>query len=147
MDWLQNLFDWFKQNQSLVWWLTIGSAVLFVATLLAIPWIVSRLPVDYFRRDDDHRPHWFEQHPAVYAAVLVLKNVLGAVLVLGGIAMLVLPGQGILSILIGTSLLSLPGKRRMQRWIVRRPAVMRGLNWIRRRAGKPPLEPPDEPST
>ena len=83
---------------------------------------------------------------AVYAAALVFKNTLGAVLVLGGLAMLVLPGQGVLSILIGTSLLSLPGKRRLERWIVRSRAVMRGLNWIRRRAGQPPLEPPEDPA-
>jgi hypothetical protein len=143
-DWLNNVFDWFGRNQALVWGLTIGSAALFVATLLAIPWIVSRLPADYFRRDSEHQPRWYERHPAVFVAVLVLKNVVGAVLVLGGIAMLVLPGQGVLSILIGTSLLSLPGKRRLQRWIVSRPAVMRGLNWIRRRAGQPPLEPPEQ---
>ena len=144
-DWLHNIFEWFGQNKPLVWGLTIGSAALFVLTLLAIPWIINRLPADYFRRGPEHKPRWFERHPALYAAVLVLKNALGAVLVLGGLAMLVLPGQGVLSILIGTSLLSLPGKRRLERWIVRRRAVMRGLNWIRRRGGQPPLQPPEEP--
>ena len=143
--WLNNVIEWFGQNKPLVWGLTIGSGALFVVTLLAIPWIVARLPSDYFRRDHEHQPRWFERHPAVYAAALVVKNLLGAVLVLGGIAMLVLPGQGILSILIGTSLLSFPGKRRLEQWIISRPAVMRGLNWMRRRAGRPPLEPPDSP--
>jgi Putative transmembrane protein (PGPGW) len=143
MEWFQDLHDWIDRNKGLFWGLSIASGVIFLASLLAIPWFVARLPADHFRRGHQHRPRWFERHPALYVAALVFKNVLGAMLVLAGIAMLVLPGQGILSILVGASLLSLPGKRRLELWIVRRPSVMRALNWIRRRARKPPLEPPD----
>jgi hypothetical protein len=56
------------------------------------------------------------------------------------------PGQGILTILIGVMLLDFPGKRRLERWLVRRPAVFKGINRIRARFDKPPLvldEPAD----
>jgi len=58
-----------------------------------------------------------------------------------GIIMLVLPGQGIFTILIGIMLLNFPGKYRLERWIVARRPVLRSINWLRRRAGRAPLVP------
>ena len=71
----------------------------------------------------------------------------GAALALAGIvlAMPLVPGQGILTILIGLSLLDFPGKRKMELKLIRLRAVRRGINWIRARAQQPPLElPPRE---
>ena len=143
-EWFEGFQNWFDENRALFWWVTAASAIVFVGTLLAIPWIVARIPADYFRRDRKHRPAWFDRYPALRIAVLIIKNLLGAVFVLAGIAMLILPGQGVLCILIGISLLNFPGKRRLERWLISRPSVMRAINWLRRRAGKPPLEPPEE---
>ena len=58
---------------------------------------------------------------------------------LAGIAMLVLPGQGVLAILIGIMLLDVPGKYRFERWLVMRPPVWRAVAWLRTKAGKDPL--------
>jgi len=49
------------------------------------------------------------------------------------------PGQGILTILIGVMLLNFPGKRRLERWLVSRPRVLPVINGLRARFGKPPL--------
>ncbi len=68
-------------------------------------------------------------------------------MVLAGIvlAMPLVPGQGILTILIGLSLLDFPGKRKMELKLIRLRAVRRGINWIRARAQQPPLDlPPRE---
>jgi len=65
------------------------------------------------------------------------------VLVLLGVIMLVTPGQGLLTLLIGLLLLNFPGKYRLERWLVLRPGVLRGLNWLRRRHGEPPFEAPE----
>jgi hypothetical protein len=67
---------------------------------------------------------------------------LALVLVVLGVAMLVLPGQGILAILLGVMLGDFPGKLRLQQWILARPNVMKTLNWLRRKFKKPPLEKP-----
>jgi hypothetical protein len=59
-----------------------------------------------------------------------------------------LPGQGVLTILAGLSLLSFPGKRRLQLRLLRIPAIHRAIDALRRRAGRPPLhldEPPGAP--
>ena len=49
------------------------------------------------------------------------------------------PGQGILTMLLGVMLLSLPGKRRCEQWLVSRRRVRAGIDRIRGRFGKPPL--------
>jgi hypothetical protein len=123
-------------TKQLWWWLTIISIVTFVGSLLGMPAIVNRLPSDYFARDPALRG------PAPHPVLRILRNVFGLALVLGGIAMLVLPGQGLLTILIGLGLMDFPGKWRLMRWFVGRPGVLKALNWIRRRGNKPPMMPP-----
>lgn len=115
-----------------------ASVVMFVGSLVAIPWLLVRLPADYF--DTRVERHWMRgSHPVLRAAGLLVKNLLGGVFVLAGIAMLVLPGQGILTILIGISLLDFPGKRRLEAQLVGQPTVLRGINAIRARFGRPPV--------
>lgn len=109
--------------------LGIVSVVLFVATLATIPWLVRRLPVDYFVRLPPKHP----------LPVLLLRNVLGFALIAAGIAMLVLPGQGILTILVGVSIVDLPVKHRIMRWLLRRPKVQEYVQLLRSKGGKPPL--------
>jgi hypothetical protein len=53
--------------------------------------------------------------------------------------MLVLPGQGLLTIIIGLVLMEFPGKYHAERWVINRPAVLAAINWIRLKAGKPKL--------
>jgi hypothetical protein len=64
---------------------------------------------------------------------------LGAILVAAGLAMLMLPGQGILTILIGLGVMNFPGKYRLERWIISRPTVLKAVNWIRSKSHHPPL--------
>ena len=123
----------------------VGAASLaaFVGGLLALPWLAARIPADYFlgdrppaavsRRTGRPRPAW-----AVWAGRLG-RNAAGGVLILAGAAMLVLPGQGVLTMLAGLILTDLPGKRRLEKAVVRRRLVLRGLNALRRRRGVEPL--------
>jgi len=115
-----------------------GSVFLFFACVLSIQWFVSRLPADYFARDDEQRPSMIE-NPRTRTLFHVGKNALGVVLLLAGIAMLVLPGQGMLTILVALVLIEFPGKRRLQRKLVSRPRILRAMNALRRRAGREPL--------
>ena len=56
-----------------------------------------------------------------------------------GIAMLVLPGQGVLTIVIGIMLLDFPGKYRFERRLVAYGPVLKAINGIRRAARRQPL--------
>jgi len=121
-------------------WLLLGvvSGVFFIATLIAIPVLIVRLPNDYFIQN--HRRTWLQnRHPALRVSAYVIKNLLGYVFLLVGVAMLVLPGQGILTMLIGVSLMDFPGKQKLQRKLIGQPAVLRTINRIRQKFGKKPL--------
>jgi len=119
-------------------WLTVGSLIGFIGTLIAIPFIMVRLPSDYF---DIRVPrHWMkDHHPMLRLIGLVVKNVVGIVFLLAGFAMLFLPGQGILTMLIGISLLDFPRKRELEAKIVGQPTVLQALNAMRAKFEKPPL--------
>ena len=130
------------QLETVLWWASGLSLVGFVGTLIAVPWVVSRLPGDYFNREQ--REVWRNLAGEPWYALLLgaLKNVLGALLVLLGLIMLVTPGQGLLTLLVGLLLMNFPGKYQLERWLVRRPGVMKALDWLRKRKGQPPFEPP-----
>ena len=114
------------------------SIVGFVGSVIAIPWILIRLPQDYFC--ESHPRTWLkDRHPVLRLIALALKNFVGWILLLGGIAMLVLPGQGLLTILIGVSLMDFPGKRAIERKLVSRPLILQAINRIRQRFDRPPL--------
>jgi hypothetical protein len=130
-------WEWIDQNEGLVWTLSVVSVLMFVGTLVAIPIMIVRMPVDYFVR----RPirDWPSRHAAVHIALVILKNIVGLILLLVGVAMLVLPGQGLLTILIGITLVDFPGKRRLERWVIAHRPIHQAANWIRHRYGRPPL--------
>jgi hypothetical protein len=114
------------------------SIVGFVASLILIPWILILLPQDYFCQSHA-RTRLKGHHPVLRLFVLLLKNLVGGILLLGGIAMLVLPGQGLLTMLIGLSLMNFPGKRAIERKLVSRPLILQAINRIRQRFDRPPL--------
>jgi len=134
------MLELIKEHEMLIWWMTGLSGITFVATLMAVPWLIVRLPSDYFSHKRRIKKLWADHHPAVRAVLLTIKNLTGYVLILIGIIMLLTPGQGMLTILIGIIFLDLPGKFRFERWIVTRPSLLRSINWLRGRAGKAPLD-------
>jgi hypothetical protein len=135
-----SILEWLRSHEILLGWLSAISVFTFVGSLIAVPWMVVRIPADYFV----HRRHFVDRlqtlHPVLRVALLVLKNLCGVLLVLAGVAMLVLPGQGILTILLGLMCLDFPGKFTLERRLARQPPVMRSLNWIRAKAHRPPLQ-------
>jgi hypothetical protein len=137
------MLAWLHEHETVVWWLFVLSIVSFFGTLIALPLVVARLPADYFAREHGQVNRRHERLIVLRLLGALLKNVLGLMFVLAGIAMLVLPGQGILTILMGLMLMNFPGKRRLERRIIQQPAVLRGINWMRCKAHQPPLEVPD----
>jgi hypothetical protein len=139
---VSNIVSWVREYQDLLQWLGGLSLLMFIATLIAFPLVIIYLPQDYFVRHERDPAHQRRRHPAVWLTLTIFKNVFGWALILAGMAMLVLPGQGLLSILIGATLANFPGKYALERRLVTRPAVSRSLNRIRARANKPPLDIP-----
>jgi hypothetical protein len=115
---------------------------MFVGSLLSLPFLLARIPEDYFTDPQRHAARLKSLHPVVYLSLRLLKNLLGWVLVLAGILMLVLPGQGILTIIMGLVLSDFPGKFALERRLASDRRILCGINWIRRRSGHTPIVPP-----
>ncbi len=132
--------DWIQSHANLIgWWALALSTVMFVGGLVLMQVLIIRMSPDYFLHPEASSESWRHRHPALRITIRVIKNVLGVVLLLAGLAMLVLPGQGIITILVAISLLSFPGKRSLELRIVRQRPVLQTINWIRVRAARPPL--------
>ena len=141
---MTSIIEFFNQNEALWWWLGVGSALMFVGSLFSLPYLVSWIPEDYFTDHRSAKNSFSFRHPALRISGLVLKNLFGLILIAAGIAMLILPGQGILTIVIGLLMMNFPGKRSLEIWLIGKPTVSRLINWMRARHGRPPLQVPGE---
>jgi hypothetical protein len=114
--------------------------VTFAVSLAIVGTMLVRLPATYFL-DRHERDLWIDQHPIVRWSGIILKNVSGIALIALGFLLSLpgIPGQGLLTILLGVMLLDFPGKRRLERRIIGMPRVLDRVNRLRARFGKPPL--------
>jgi hypothetical protein len=142
---MTEIVDLIRELQLPLGWLAVAAAAFVLIGLVALPAIAIYLPQDYFVRDRRLPARHARRHPVLWWVVAILKNILGFLLVAAGVAMLVLPGQGLLTILMGLGLLNFPGKYTFERWIFGRPAVASTLNRIRSAAGRRPLTIPHRP--
>jgi len=136
---MKALMDLLAEHQYLLLWMVVGSAFVFVISLLSLPWLVAQIPDDYFVPKKRQPTQWKTRQPLIRLIILIGKNCLGYMLLLGGILMLFLPGQGLLTMITGLLLIDYPGKFRLERKIVNTPTVLKSLNWLRAKAHKPPL--------
>lgn len=120
----------------LAWGVVLFVGGIVVSTALTIGVLVA-LPEDHFTRSKRTRTR---------LVLVILKNLLGVVLVLIGIALSVpgIPGQGLLTIFAGLLLLDIPGKRRVELAILRRPSIRKIVDGLRRRFGRPPIRFPGD---
>jgi hypothetical protein len=141
-DWVQAVAAWLLQPIVLTL-LVSTSVLLFALSLIGLPLVLTRMPADFFPRPERRHLRLAERRRPFWFVVLrSLKNALGGVLLVLGLLMLFVPGQGLLTMFVALFLLDFPGKRRLQRWVISRPVVHRPVNALRRRAHRPPLELP-----
>ncbi len=116
------------------------SVATLIMTFILLPVMITRLPQNYFVSDE--RPPPLSRILIVHWILMALKNALGFAFVLLGIVLLFLPGQGLLTLVIGLTIMNYPGKFAIERWLAMRPHVLPALNWLRTRYGHPPLDDP-----
>ena len=134
---LNSLLEIFEAYRSLIIWFGSISLFIFLFSLLTIKWLVALIPEDYFinRKISKVRSN----NPALWYIVLIVKNMIGYSLVLGGIMMLVLPGQGVFTIIIGLMLSNYPGKYAIEKKFIAIPSILKSINWLRNKSNEPPL--------
>lgn len=122
-----------------VFWLKalgLFSACAFLGTLVAVPVIVGRLRDDFFVNRKQRKQAHRVQHPLLSFIIFFLRNGMGCIFVAMGILMLFLPGQGLLTIVIGLCFMDFPGKDNLLQRLVQISNIQQVLNWIRKKQNK-----------
>ncbi len=118
---------------------TIAIIILYIASIVLVPWMLILLPSDYFTHEERVTCFWKGDSAIIKSLLIFLKNLIGAILLIAGIAMLFLPGQGILTIVAGLFLMNFPYKYKIEKWIIGYPIVLKSFNKIRQKANKEPF--------
>ena len=139
MNLINSTILWFSNHPEILIGLGISSILIFIISVLGISWFVAQIPEDYFLSLKRKPSKWQEKTPILRLVVIFGKNIIGFALIIGGLLMLVLPGQGLLTIVTGLLLINYPGKYKLERKLVAIPSVFSALNWIRVKANKPRL--------
>ncbi|MFW7377672.1 MAG: PGPGW domain-containing protein [Oligoflexus sp.] len=139
LNWFQGFLDLYGE-QLYFWltWIAAASVVMFFGSIIISIFIITRLPADYFQHWHDRR-QVHDWHWTLHVLWKVLKNSIGVLVLLAGIAMLFLPGQGLLTIMIALMMLDFPGKRHILDHLIAKPKIQDSLNWIRKKRRRLPF--------
>lgn len=137
MDTAHTALGWLQQQPLALW--ALWAAASFALSLGLTLWLVVRMPADSFVA-----PRRIDPTPAGRLRHLG-RNTLGCMVILLGLLLSLpgVPGQGLLTVLIGLVLVDVPGKRALELRLLRRPRLRAALDRLRRRFGRPPLQLPD----
>jgi len=130
---------------SMSWRGFLIGALIFVGTffinLAIVSFILVKIPANHFSKSRKTK-FWSGPRPLLHAAGVVGKNIGGVLLVALGIVLSLpgVPGQGLLTVLLGLMLLDFPGRRRLEQKLLSRPSIVNAINGLRARFDKPPLE-------
>lgn len=137
---IQTILEWLMAHQYLLGWIGVISFLVFSLSLLSLPWLVAMIPEDYFSSQKRKRAILKNEVFGTWIVIFILKNSIGLLLVTGGVLMLFLPGQGVLTIIAGLIMTDYPGKFELERRIVSNKKILEKLNWLRNKANQPNLK-------
>jgi hypothetical protein len=136
------LSDFFS---ALTWQKVLFGAGIFVVSFFAnlgiVSFILVKLPADHFSKSRKTK-FWAGPRPWLHAAKVIGKNIGGVLLVALGVVLSLpgVPGQGLLTVLLGIMLLDFPGRHRLEQKLLSKPSIVNSINKLRGRFGKKPLE-------
>ena len=129
----------------LTWQKVVVGALIFLASFFInlgiVSFILVKLPADHFSKKRKTK-FWAGPRPAIHAAKVIGKNIAGILLVALGIVLSLpgVPGQGLLTVLLGIMLLDFPGRHRLEQKLLSKPSIVNTINRLRERFDKPPLQ-------
>ena len=137
---IQTILEWLMAHQYLLGWIGVISFLVFSLSLLSLPWLVAMIPEDYFLSQKRKRAILKNEVFGTWIVIFILKNSIGLLLITGGVLMLFLPGQGVLTIIAGLIMTDYPGKFELEGKIVSNKKILEKLNWLRNKANQPSLK-------
>lgn len=137
-NFIESITEFVSSYKVYILWLATISLFVFIFSLISIKWLVALIPTNYFIKKNMVKSK--KSYSFIWLISVIVKNLIGYTLILGGLLMLVLPGQGLFTILMGLVLSNYPGKYNIERRFISIPSVLRTVNWLRKKSNKPPLE-------
>lgn len=122
-------------------WIFTASIVMSIVGLLLIPVVAIAIPSDYFVRPLKIVPP-SSQHPVLRWSLFIIRGGVGGLMIVVGMLLLFLPGNGMLLILVGLMIVDFKWKRRWLRRLIRRKSIHGPINWLRAKAGRLAVELP-----
>jgi hypothetical protein len=137
-DFLADFFSGLTWRTILIWVLVFVGT--FLLNLGIVSFILVKLPKDHFKNDKSKRVSG--SNATIRVLKVIGKNVAGWLLIALGIVLSLpgVPGQGLLTVLLGVMLVDFPGKHRLEQKLLSRPGIINTINRLRGRFGKPALE-------
>ncbi|MDB4829420.1 PGPGW domain-containing protein [Gammaproteobacteria bacterium] len=127
---LNFLYVWLENNSYILFYLGIISVLIFIFSIVGLRLFIIAIPSDYFinkKRVSALR----DNSILLWVFYKIFKNIIGYIFIAIGLLALVLPGQGILMILIGLMMSDYPKKFDLEKKIIKINTVRKGVNWIR----------------
>lgn len=137
-NFIESITEFVTNYKTYILWLATISLFVFIFSLVSIKWLVALIPTDYFVKKNISKSK--KSYSLLWLMSIIVKNIIGYTLILGGILMLVLPGQGLFTILMGLILSNYPGKYTIEKRIISIPRILKTINWLRKKSNKPRLE-------
>ena len=144
MDYFNSIVAWLTGYSSILIGLGGLSVLILVFSIAGMGWFIAQIPEDYFIYDKRQAKHWNKYSSQARIAIIIFKNIFGGIMIVVGLFLLVLPGQGLLTMIIGLLLVDYPGKFQLEQKIISIPSIFRSLNWFRAKARKPNLLHPQQ---
>ena len=114
-NFIESITEFVSNYKTYILWLATISLFVFIFSLVSIKWLVALIPTDYFVKKNISKSK--KSYSLLWLMSIIVKNIIGYTLILGGILMLVLPGQGLFTILMGLILSNYPGKYTIEKKI------------------------------
>jgi len=130
------LLDWTTNNAGLLGLISAVSITLLCLSVFFTPWLLAKLPANYFVANEAPNTG----HPLRRLLIKITRNCVGLVLLICGLLMLIVPGPGLVTLVVGLSVCDFQAKQQLLRKLVSQPQVSKALNWMRELRGKPPFE-------
>ena len=137
-NFIESITEFVSNYKTYILWLATISLFVFIFSLVSIKWLVALIPTDYFVKKDISKSK--KSYSLLWLISIIVKNIIGYTLILGGILMLVLPGQGLFTILMGLILSNYPGKYTIEKKFISIPSILKTVNWLRKKSNKPRLK-------
>ena len=144
MDYFNSMGIWLMSYSSILIGLGTLSISILIFSIMAMGWFIAQIPEDYFIHDKRQGNHWNKYSSKARIAIVIFKNIFGGIMLIGGLFLLILPGQGLLTMIIGLLLIDYPGKFKLEQKIISIPSIFKGLNWFRAKAKKTNLLHPQK---